>query len=127
MYMTYFSYLVSLFLKRVFLVKCNVAMLRLTPALAFMLLPLALTRLLAFHKREQAPPSVLAPTLDAFILCTFPLAWFYAFLYYTEVPSLLCVVLTFVLATKGWHWTAALARIHSQRSLKNSDTICLCL
>ena len=83
-------------------------MLRLTPALTFMLLPLALTRLLAFHKREQTPSSLLAPTLESLVLCTFPLAWFYAFLYYTEVPSLLSVALTLVLATKGRHWAAAM-------------------
>ncbi len=36
-------------------------MLRLTPAITLMLLPLALTRLLAFHKRVRAPSSILSP------------------------------------------------------------------
>jgi len=102
-------YLLSLFLKRVFLVKCNVAMLRLTPALTLMLLPLALTRLLAFHKRIQSPSSILSPTVEAMVLSAFPLAWFYGFLYYTEAPSLLSVAMTVVFATRGWHWGAAVA------------------
>ncbi|KJA26077.1 glycosyltransferase family 59 protein [Hypholoma sublateritium FD-334 SS-4] len=102
-------YLLSLILKRVFLVKCNVSMLRLTPTLTLMLLPLALTRLLAFHKRVQPPSSVLSPTFEAMALSAFPLTWFYGFLYYTEVPSLLSVVMTVMFATKGWHWGAAVA------------------
>ena len=85
-------------------------MLRLTPALTLMLLPLALTRLLAFHKRVRAPSSILSPTLEAMTLSAFPLAWFYGFLYYTEVPSLLSVVMTVMFATKGWHWGAAVVR-----------------
>ncbi|KAF8971473.1 glucosyltransferase [Flammula alnicola] len=101
-------YLVSLFLKRVFLVKCNVSMLRLTPALALMALPVALTRLICFHKRERPPPSILSPLPEAIILSTFPIAWFFGFLYYTEVPSVLFVVLTVVAASQQRHWLAAL-------------------
>ncbi|KAI0277109.1 hypothetical protein BGY98DRAFT_934606 [Russula aff. rugulosa BPL654] len=38
------------------------------------------------------------PTLDAVVLSTFPIAWFFGFLYYTDVPSLL----------SGRHWTASM-------------------
>jgi hypothetical protein len=38
------------------------------------------------------------------------MAWFYGFLYYTEVPSLLFVIWTFVAAVEGQHWWAALVR-----------------
>jgi alpha-1,2-glucosyltransferase len=83
-------------------------MLRLTPALTLLAFPIALTRLLCYHKRERPPPSVLSPLPEAIILSAFPIAWFYAFLYYTEVPSVLFVVLTVVAAGQHNHWLAAL-------------------
>ena len=83
-------------------------MLRLTTMLSLLALPIALTPLLAFHKRERPPPSVATPLLEAVILASFPLAWFYGFLYYTEVPSLVSVVSTVVLASQERHWLAAL-------------------
>ncbi|KIM48319.1 glycosyltransferase family 59 protein [Hebeloma cylindrosporum] len=101
-------YLLSLVLKRLFLVKCNVAMLRLTPALTLLALPIALTRLLCYHKRERPPPSILSPIPEAIILSAFPIAWFFGFLYYTEVPSVLFVVLTVVASSQHKHWLAAL-------------------
>jgi alpha-1,2-glucosyltransferase len=102
------SYLLSLLLKRLFLVKCNVAMLRLTPALTLLALPIALTRLLCYHKRERPPPFILSPLPEAIILSAFPIVWFFGFLYYTEVPSVLFVVLTVVASTQHNHWLAAL-------------------
>lgn len=100
-------------------------MLRLTPTLTLMLLPLALTRLLAFHKRVQPPSSIISPTFEAMALSAFPLAWFYGFLYYTEVPSLLSVVMTVMFATKGWHWGAAVVRfVKLHFIISFSDTIC---
>lgn len=101
-------YMLSIFLKRIFMLKCNLPMLRLTPLLTLLMLPIALTRLLCYHKRERPPTSLSAPTPEAIILSAFPVAWFFGFLYYTEVPSLLSVVLTVVAAAQGKHWLAAL-------------------
>lgn len=104
------SYMLSIVLKRIFMLKCNLSMLRLTPLLTLLTLPIALTRLLCYHKRERPPTSLSAPTPEAIILSAFPIAWFFGFLYYTEVPSLLLVVLTVVAAAQGRHWLAALVR-----------------
>lgn len=101
-------YVLSLVLKRVFMLKCNLAMLRLTPLFMLLALPLVLTRLLCFHKRERPPRSLFVPTAEAVVVSAFPIAWFFGFLYYTEVPSLVFVVLTIVAATQGKHWLAAL-------------------
>ncbi|KAI0095289.1 glucosyltransferase [Irpex rosettiformis] len=106
-------YVLSLVLKRIFLFKCNLSMLRLTPMLALVALPIALTRLLCYHKRERPPPSLTVPIPEAVVLAAFPIAWFFGFLYYTEVPSLVFVVLTVVAATQGKHWTAALLGVAS--------------
>lgn len=42
------------------------------------------------------------------MLSLFPIAWFFGFLYYTEVPSLVFVVWTVVEASEDRHWVAAL-------------------
>ncbi|KAK7694275.1 hypothetical protein QCA50_001456 [Cerrena zonata] len=101
-------YIFSVILKRVFALKCNLSVLRLTPLLTLMSLPLVITRLLCFHKREHPPSSLTAPVPEAVVLASFPIAWFFGFLYYTEVPSLVSVILTITFATKGKHWLAAL-------------------
>jgi len=87
--------------------KCNLALLRLTTTLTLFALPPVLTRLLAFHQRRR-PPSILAPSIEALVLSTFPIAWFFGFLYYTEVPSLVSVLCTVVIATQNKHWLAGL-------------------
>jgi alpha-1,2-glucosyltransferase len=66
--------------------------------------------MLRYHQRIRPPPSLLTPTLDAVVLSTFPIAWFFGFLYYTDVPSLLSVVITIVAASQGRHWTASMVR-----------------
>jgi len=50
------------------------------------------------------------PTLDAVVVSMFPIAWFFGFLYYTDVPSLLSVVVTIVAASQGRHWAASMVR-----------------
>ncbi|CAL1696250.1 unnamed protein product [Somion occarium] len=100
-------YIFSVILKHIFALKCNLAMLRLIPLLTLVALPLAITRLLCFHKREQPPSSFTTPSPEAVVLASFPIAWFFGFLYYTEVPSLLFVILTITAATQGKHWRAA--------------------
>ncbi|KAI0639061.1 glucosyltransferase [Trametes polyzona] len=101
-------YVLSLVLKKVFMLKCNLSMLRLSPLLSLLALPIALTPLVSYHKRERPPSSLATPLLEAVILASFPVAWFFGFLYYTEVPSLVSVVSTVVLAMQGKHWLAAL-------------------
>ena len=92
--------------------KCNLSVLRLTPLLTLMSLPLVITRLLCFHKREHPPSTLTAPLPEAVVLASFPIAWFFGFLYSTEVPSLVSVILTITYATKGKHWLAALVCLH---------------
>ncbi|KAH8997481.1 glucosyltransferase [Lactarius akahatsu] len=101
-------YILTVLLKNMFLFKCRLPTLRLTPLLTLLLLPLALTRLLCYHKRLRPPPSLFTPTLDAVILSTFPVAWFFGFLYYTDVPSLLSVIFTVIAASQGQHWLASM-------------------
>ncbi|PBK77176.1 glucosyltransferase [Armillaria solidipes] len=101
-------YVMGLMLKSVFMFKCTIPMLRLTTTLILLALPLVLTRLLCFHQRVRPPTSILSPTLESLVLASFPIAWFFGFLYYTEVPSLVSVVLTVVAAAEGRHWLAAL-------------------
>jgi alpha-1,2-glucosyltransferase len=84
-------------------------MLRLTPLLSLLTLPLALSHLFAFHNRQR-PPSISSPRLDAVVLSAFPIAWFFGFLYYTEIPGLMAVAVTFAAAAQGQHWLAALVR-----------------
>lgn len=104
------SYVLTILLKNIFVFKCRLPTLRLAPLLTLLLLPLATTRLLRYHQRMRPPPSLLTPTLDAVVLSTFPIAWFFGFLYYTDVPSLLTVVITIVAASQGRHWTASMVR-----------------
>ncbi|TFK30382.1 glucosyltransferase [Coprinopsis marcescibilis] len=101
-------YLMSLLLKKIFLFKCNVPMLRLTATLNLLGLPLALTWLLCYHQRVRSPTSWFTPSNEAVVVAFFPVAWFFGFLYYTEAPSLLSVILTVVFASQSNHWLAAL-------------------
>ncbi|KAG1773015.1 glucosyltransferase [Suillus occidentalis] len=105
-------YLLSVFLHRVFMFKCNLNLLRLTTTLTLFALPLVLTRLLGFHQRRRSPPQ-LTPSIEALVLSTFPIAWFFGFLYYTEVPSLVFVLCTVVAATQNKHRLAGLLGIAS--------------
>jgi alpha-1,2-glucosyltransferase len=104
------SYVLTILLKKIFVFKCRLPTLRLTPLLSLLLLPLATTRLLRYHQRMRPPPSLLTPTLDSVVLSTFPIAWFFGFLYYTDVPSLLSVIITTVAASQGRHWVACMVR-----------------
>ncbi|KZT65579.1 glycosyltransferase family 59 protein [Daedalea quercina L-15889] len=100
-------YVLSLLLKSVFMFKCNISMLRLTPALSLAVLPFVLTRLLCYHQRVRPPSTMLVPTTEAVVLASFPIAWFFGFLYYTETPSLFFVIATMVAASQERHWLAA--------------------
>ncbi|KAJ8703038.1 glucosyltransferase [Pleurotus ostreatus] len=101
-------YLMSVVLKRIFMFKCTLPMLRLTTTFTLLALPIMLTKLLCFHQRERPPSSLLSPSIEALVLSSFPVAWFFGFLYYTEVPSVLTVTAMIVFAAQGKHSLAAL-------------------
>lgn len=90
-------------------------MLRLTTLLSLLALPLALSRLICYHKRVRTPASIMQPAPEATVLATFPIVWFFGFLYYTDVPSALSVVLTAVFAMRERHWLAAMVSSSSWR------------
>ncbi|KAF9535485.1 glucosyltransferase [Crepidotus variabilis] len=106
-------YILSYVLKRIFMFKCNISMLRLTPLLALLAMPIALSQLLSYHKRERLRAAFWTPLPEALVLSAFPIMWFFGFLYYTEVPSVLLVVCTVVAAAQGDHWLAALLGLMS--------------
>lgn len=103
-------------LEKLFVLKCNLSVLRLTPLLTLLLLPFALTRLQCYHQRVRLT-SMFTPSIEAVVMCTFPVAWFFGFLYYTDVPSLLGVVASVVAATQNRHWLAALVRMDAESRL----------
>lgn len=41
------------------------------------------------------------------VLSAFPVVWFFGFLYYTDVPSVLFIITSIIAATESKHWTAA--------------------
>ncbi len=100
----------TLLFQRVFVFKCITPVLRFTVLLSLLALPIPLTRLLCFYKRVRPPDSLLSPLPEALVLSAFPIAWFFGFLYYTDVPSLVSVISTVVAASENRHWTAALVR-----------------
>lgn len=100
-------YILSVLLSKLFLFKCTLPILRLTPLLSLLSLPLILSRLLSYQRRERPPP-FLSPTSDAIALSLFPIAWFFGFVYYTDVPSIAFVLASVVAALEDRHNLAAL-------------------
>ncbi|EIW86477.1 glycosyltransferase family 59 protein [Coniophora puteana RWD-64-598 SS2] len=100
-------YIWSVLLHRIFMFRCTIPMLRLTTTLTLLGLPVVVSRLLAFHQRVRPPP-LLEPRPEALAVACFPIAWFFGFLYYTEVPSLVAVLCTVVAASQNRHGLAAL-------------------
>lgn len=109
--MNFDSYLLSVLFKKLFLFKCNLPVLRFTNVLLSLLLPPLITSLLARIRRQRPPESLLEPTTEALVLSLFPIAWFFGFLYYTEMGSLVLVLLCLQLSLKGKHWAAAGVRL----------------
>lgn len=103
--------MVSVILKRIFLFRCTTGILRLTNVLFLLTLPPILSHLLATFRRVNPPRTLHEPTLESLVISAFPVAWFFAFLYYTELGSLVLVLGMLLAAVKGRHWTAALVRI----------------
>ncbi|KAK2462012.1 hypothetical protein APHAL10511_006475 [Amanita phalloides] len=101
-------YALSVLISRIFLLGCTTPVLRFTVLLSLLSLPLALSRLLSFYRREHPNSPQLSPAPQAIVLSLFPIAWFFGFLYNTDVPSLVSVISTLVAASEDRHWTAAL-------------------
>ncbi|EJD55635.1 glucosyltransferase, partial [Auricularia subglabra TFB-10046 SS5] len=101
-------YVLSVLLNKLFMMKCTLPMLRLTPLLSSMALPSLLTLLLASARRERTLNAATHPTFESVVVSAVPIAWFFGFLYYTEVPSLALVLACVVSAAKGRHALAAL-------------------
>ncbi|KAH7104544.1 alpha-2-glucosyltransferase Alg10 [Auriculariales sp. MPI-PUGE-AT-0066] len=101
-------YVLSIVLNRLFMFKCTLSMLRLTPVLASLFLPALITYVLATNRRERARNVWTSPSFEAISLAAFPVAYFFNFLYYTEVPSLALVLACVAAAARGQHFLASM-------------------
>jgi len=101
-------YIYSVGIQRLTGLACSVSFLRMTCTLLLLTVPTVLTRLLSTNSRRPCPRSLLSPTLEATVIASFPILWFFSFLYYTEVPSLVLIVSLSFYAQQGKHVTAAL-------------------
>ncbi|QRV76700.1 alpha-1,2-glucosyltransferase [Ceratobasidium sp. AG-Ba] len=101
-------YVLSVLLKKVFLFKCTVPILRMNNLLLNLLLPPLVSHCLALYRSDRPPRTLLQPTLESIVISAFPLAWFFSFLYYTELGSVVFVLGTVLAAGRGAHLLAAL-------------------
>jgi alpha-1,2-glucosyltransferase len=108
-------------MKRVFLVRCTVPILRLTNCVLLVALPPAISYLLAAIRRQNPPRSVIQPTTESIVISCFPVVWFFAFLYYTELGSVLTVLVTVYAAMRGHHWAAGLVCLVPNSSRLNCE------
>lgn len=102
-------YLVSIALMKVFLLPCTIPILRLTNVLLLTLLPPFLDRVIAsvrLDNERMRNRSWLEPSAEALIISSFPVLWFFGFLYYTDVASAISVLVTLYVARSGWHKSA---------------------
>lgn len=76
-----------------------------------LLLPPLISHCLALYRSDRPPRSLLQPTAESIVISAFPIAWFFSFLYYTELGSVCFVLATVLAAGRGAHVKAALVRI----------------
>ena len=95
-----------------FMLKCNIAMLRLTPLITLVALPVLKCQLRALHRRLPPPRSLPTPSPGDIVIAAFPIAWFFGFLYYTDLPNLISIFPTIVAATKGRHALASIVSLN---------------
>ncbi|KAG8947991.1 glucosyltransferase [Tulasnella sp. 419] len=100
-------YVLSVIMKRIIMARCTIPTLRFTNIVLLLFLPIPISHLLAHVRRVNPPRSLLAPTMESLVIASFPIVWFFAFLYYTELGSLLFVVSTIWAARKRSHLLAA--------------------
>ncbi|KAG8686441.1 glucosyltransferase, partial [Ceratobasidium sp. 395] len=101
-------YVLSVLLKNIFLFKCTIPILRMNNLLLNLLLPPLVSHCLALYRSDRPPRTLLQPTLESVVISAFPLAWFFSFLYYTELGSVVFVLGTVLAAGRGAHVLAAL-------------------
>ncbi|KAG8763472.1 glucosyltransferase [Ceratobasidium sp. 423] len=73
-----------------------------------LMLPPLISHCLALYRSDNPPRSLLQPTLESIAISAFPIAWFFSFLYYTELGSVFFVLATILAAGRGAHILAAL-------------------
>ncbi|KAH7345063.1 glucosyltransferase [Rhizoctonia solani] len=101
-------YILSVALKKVFLFKCTIPILRMNNLLLNLMLPPLISHCLALYRSDRPPRSLIQPTVESIVISAFPIAWFFSFLYYTELGSVLFVLATILAAGRGAHILAAL-------------------
>ncbi|KAF8609686.1 glucosyltransferase [Ceratobasidium sp. AG-I] len=101
-------YVLSVLLKKVFLFKCTIPVLRMNNLLLNLLLPPLISHCLALYRSDRPPRTLLQPTLESIAISAFPIAWFFSFLYYTELGSVFFVLATVLAAGRGAHILAAI-------------------
>ena len=98
-------------LKKVFLFKCTIPVLRMNNLLLNLLLPPLISHCLALYRSDRPPRTLLQPTFESIAISAFPVAWFFSFLYYTELGSVFFVLATVLAAGRGAHMLAAMVSI----------------
>ncbi|QRW19387.1 alpha-1,2-glucosyltransferase [Rhizoctonia solani] len=101
-------YVLSVILKRIFLFKCTVPVLRMNSLLLNLMLPPLISHCLALYRSDRPPRSLLQPSIESITISAFPIAWFFSFLYYTELGSVFFVLATMLTAGRGAHGWASL-------------------
>ncbi|CAE6445262.1 unnamed protein product [Rhizoctonia solani] len=101
-------YILSVVLKKVFLFKCTIPILRMNNLLLNLMLPPLISHCLALYRSDRPPRSLIQPTVESIAISAFPIAWFFSFLYYTELGSVVFVLATILAAGRGAHVLAAL-------------------
>ncbi|KAF8679668.1 DIE2/ALG10 family [Rhizoctonia solani] len=101
-------YVLSVILKRIFLFKCTVPVLRMNNLLLNLMLPPLISHCLALYRSDRPPRSLLQPSIESITISAFPIAWFFSFLYYTELGSVFFVLATMLTAGRGAHGWASL-------------------
>ncbi|PVF95067.1 hypothetical protein CPB86DRAFT_739413 [Serendipita vermifera] len=106
-------YLSTALLRKIFMFKCRLPLLRLVPALHLLSLPAILSVLEAYHQRLPPPSDISSPTISSVALASFPPLWFFGFLYYTDVPGIAFILSSFVAQSNGSNWLACLLGLWS--------------
>ena len=117
------SAILTYFLK---LPTCSVPALRAVNAFLVAVLPLLLADLLAAIRHGSHTPSTHAREQvfkEALAVSTFPLVYFFGFLYYTDVASVVMVLLAYRQALHKSYISSAAVRLRSYLSHTHADPI----
>lgn len=104
-------YLESVLLRGLFVFKCRLPLLRLVPMLHLLAFPPLLASLEAYHQRMYQPRDLLSPSISSIAISLFPLAWFFGFLYYTDIPGAAFILGAFYAQVNESSWLAALVSL----------------